>query len=1145
MKGDFSKWQFDKTDNFNGVLHQQGKVLLDSDWNAQTTIATDWQDTAGQDAFGAGVAAVPADAVDSFQVISAIETGNQVTLTLLPGHIWADGLLTYLKADAGKMTASRLATELEPPLQTLPSAPKAGDRDAVILEVWREAIHGFQIPNMLIEPALGGPDTTERVHTAMAFRLFRLAADDTCLSIRDKLQDDFSKKGKLTVSLQPTNVIAQDCPVVEGGGYTGFEHHLYRVEIAQIASGDQMFKWSQFNGGLVGRGMFDAVAHRVNITANLSAIATSGLGEFYLEAIEYNSDRGHWNVIYGATVTLNNDNELELPTTLIFGAIPTAATPVFFRLWNGIAKLSDFPVGANPHELRDGIRLEFEAAANYVPGDYWTFSVRAGDIGNPETLINAELPQGIHYHRVPIAVLQWNTPPNVNPIDDCRQPFQPLTRFSHCCTYRVGDGIQSHGDFTSIQTAIARLPANGGQICVLPGVYRENIQIHSKRNITIRGCGDRSRIFSKPATENASAAPVIEILASQTIVIESLALTADDTGIGVLIDTISTRDDVPRAAATRIPREITLSKLHIEAATQSAIVAHLGEFITISKCRIAMKDVASSAPGIYFTGDDGLIETNIIQVIAQQGRTNLQLSSLPIQITAGLGGLQIGGGSDRVRILHNLIQGGMGNGISFGNVVIRESTGRIRRRFVGWVIGIDDPCNPSKPGSNHVPPRNPGAVDAPQFTAGDPLSDIHIEGNRIFDMGLSGISVIAFFDLSKVDEFISVERLTIVGNEIQRCLKRELNPVPQNMTDSMGYGGIALGDVDYLIIRDNGIENNGSNQLEPICGIFVLHAEGIEIDRNRILNNGAKNQEKPNTAKNGRRGGINIVFGIAAITSLTFGRQTLLGQNGVPAIKVHNNIVSVPLGQALALTALGPVSVVGNQFTSRGVILKTPLPPSFIASTVVILNLGLSNELYGQLLAFSSIKNGQLGTVPSMSFSNNAVVFPQPGLDDARLGRYLANGNVLFSDNQCVLYLLETGFGLALSSILILSLDDVSFQNNQCDANLLDDFILAQAILFGASLRVNDNRFKEGIMNAFYSAVTLGIMNTTTNNQATHCLLVRGWKQLSSSGWSGVISTSNTILFEGIYKLLNPNDDNEVGICERVFNQSLITFGRK
>ena len=31
MKGDFSKWAFEPTDNYSGVLHQQGRVLLDAD----------------------------------------------------------------------------------------------------------------------------------------------------------------------------------------------------------------------------------------------------------------------------------------------------------------------------------------------------------------------------------------------------------------------------------------------------------------------------------------------------------------------------------------------------------------------------------------------------------------------------------------------------------------------------------------------------------------------------------------------------------------------------------------------------------------------------------------------------------------------------------------------------------------------------------------------------------------------------------------------------------------------------------------------------------------------------------------------------------------------------------------------------------
>ncbi|TDI86100.1 MAG: hypothetical protein E2O78_03470, partial [Caldithrix sp.] len=221
MKGDFSKWKFDPKNNFSGVLHQQGRVLLDSDWNAQTQITTHWQDLAGRDVIGPGVAAVPANAPDSFRVQSAsVDPSNQVELTLAPGRIWADGLLTCLPGEEPDLTAdvSRIATYLQPPIQDPPAEESTiggGIRDAVILEVWRESINGFQLPDILIEPALGGPDTTERMHTALALRLFRLDEEETCKNIKDKLKDDFSQKGKLKASLQPPQVIAGDCPVVE------------------------------------------------------------------------------------------------------------------------------------------------------------------------------------------------------------------------------------------------------------------------------------------------------------------------------------------------------------------------------------------------------------------------------------------------------------------------------------------------------------------------------------------------------------------------------------------------------------------------------------------------------------------------------------------------------------------------------------------------------------------------------------------------------------------------------------------------------------------------------------------------------------------------------------------------------------------
>src|SRR5215213_4077432 len=560
MRGDFSRWRDERRQNFNGVLHQQGRVLLDGDWNAQTTLTNDWQDTAGRDAFGSGVAAVPSDEPLSFKILAASLAAGQVRVTLAPGRVWADGLLARLEGPAAGV--QRVATYLKPPLVAAPAPDEtsiaAGVRDAVVLELWREEMNGFQMPEELIEPALGGPDTTERVHTATALRLFRMTnPDDTCDSIIDDLRDKFGAKGTLTVTLDAPVVIGGDCPVTDDGGYTGFEHNLYRIEVAQTNSGAAMFKWSQFGGGLVGRGKFDAAARTLTIDANDQAILNSGLQDFYLEAYQFdpappaspaNLGLGHWKVIYGATVTLNSGTGVfSLPLLAdpkhIFGAaIPGSVGPgtpsYFFRLWNKIETIAAFD-GPAPLELQDGVLLQFQpaaAGASYTPGDYWTFPVRAGDIHNATPLINNQPPEGIHYHRVPLGVLHWTAPAAAPVIEDCRRPFQPLTKLSTCCTYRVGDGKQSHGDFMKIQDAVDALPAAGGEVCVLPGVYEENVVIRARRNVTIKGCSRRTRVVSRPPAGGAVAAPVFHVIESQHIEILSLAVEAADEGIGIRLE---------------------------------------------------------------------------------------------------------------------------------------------------------------------------------------------------------------------------------------------------------------------------------------------------------------------------------------------------------------------------------------------------------------------------------------------------------------------------------------------------------------------------------------------------------------------------------------------------------------------------------
>lgn len=1087
MKGDFSHWDDRRPNNFSGVLQQQGRALIDTDFTAQTLIVTDWQDSAAEDIIGAAVAAVPEDLPNSFKIDHARVQGGDVIVTVDPGRVWADGLLVHLPEDA---VFGRVATYLRPPVQDPPAdvtTIAAGVRDAVVLEVWRESVNAFQLPDLLIEPALGGPDTAERMFTAAAFRLYRMADGDTCSSIA--IADDFSTKGQLTVSLEPTTATPGDCPVVEGGGYTGFEHHLYRVEIADITTGEPMFKWSRFNGGLVGRGVFDAAARRLNITANLAAITSSGLSQFYLEVEEFDDDRGVWTVTYGAPVTLNSSNQLVLPAVATFGAIPSSPNSVFFRLWDGIKAVSAFPNAGAPVELEDGIRLEFDAppAAQYSPRDYWTFAVRAGGIGNPAILIDAQPPQGIVHHRVALGVITWNAARDVGAaagqISDCRHTFGPLTSSAGCCTVQVREG-------QSIQKAIDSLPAEGGEVCIMAGTYRQHVVIKGRRNIRVHGCGPRTVVAPEPGR---AAAPAIHIVGSRGITVDSLAIQAEPQGAGILLDGADTAaaDDAARRAVEQIAgvRDVTLLNLRITAAARSAIEAHDAATVAIEHCDIRMLDVPGAWPGIFFTGDDSVLARNQIRVRSR--RQTDDGSTWPLPASAAIGGLQIGGTSDDVRIIDNLIQGGIGNGITLGSVLVVDRDGNDTHRRIGWVVNPDDPCNPCKPGTVVFPPARP--EDGSQTISAGALSAILIERNRILDMGLNGIGVAAFFDLEHDRETISVTVLSILGNIIRGCLRRPIEDIPAAMVNRAGYGGIALADVETLVVYDNTIENNGPRRIDPVCGIFVLLGEGIEIARNTIVNNGARTEEPVTSAKPGQRGGIIIVHAMAphsdapAVNPARF--ASVAAQSGRPAVRVHDNVVVAPLGRALSLTALGPVSVVANELVSQGVIWTRSAPiDAVIAATVFIGNLGRSVDSSDWRAGFRAIRLGNFQNDHGYAVDNAAITLAPRGVVDPAV-RLFQGGQVLFSDNQVTLDLVEAGASRAASSITIHTLDDIAFHVNQSMAYLADDYLTTNTLLFGSSLRAIDNRWEEPVGNAAYSAMTLGMMNATVNNIATHCIV--------------------------------------------------------
>jgi hypothetical protein len=1077
MRGDFSSWNKDGAQNFRGTLHQQGRVLLDRDWNAQTEINNAWQGTAGRDAFGAGVAAIPGEVPESFKVTRVEIEAGLLKISATKGRVWADGLLLEAAQDISKRTAAYLNL----PAASLPNLALK-PRDAVILETWLEDLSPFQLPALLIEPALGGVDTTERVLTACRFRLYRMEDGETCDSIIPKLKDDFSTKGRLTVKINPNVVIDGDCPVVESGGYTGFEHRLYRIEIAQTDKAGNWFRWSQFNGGLVGTGDFDAASRKVAIHGNLNAIIHSGLSDFYLEALDLDEGLGCWRVIYAAKAALGPDNMLALPPAAsaneFLGTLPPAPArgKRFFRLWNGIEPIASYLADKDLPDLV-GIKLKFDAdgAGKYTPSDFWTFEVRAGGIGNPAVLVGDPVtsagfpPQGIFYHRVPLAEVTWTGGVVTgDAIEDCRRVFQPLTKLATCCTYRVGDGIHSHGDFTKIQLAVDALPKAGGEICVLPGLYVENVHVHRRVDVAIHGCGPRTRVSAVVPADGMSALPAFLVTDSTGIVIEDLA---------------------------------------IEAGPRSAMQIGNSRHVAIHRCLLQMRDVSSIWQAIYSRGDDVLIEGNTIEILPRAGRPlaasipppagdalapqGQHTPSDPITLAASArGGIQLAGGSDRVRVFDNLIHGGTWNGITLGSLEAVESE-------VGEtpdVPATDDPCDQCRPPDlTEGGDADDGRV---RFVSAGDLYDIEIAGNRISDMGINGIGVVRYFDLAKGGDMIGVHGLHITSNVITRCMRLEFAQVDKSMERLVGYGGIALAKVSDLRILRNDIVGNGADHRTPICGVFAIFVQGMQVDENRIHDNGHRSDARAGVVQTGVRGGVHIWLVLPMIEQSIGGRYTSSFvsthsvRDGLASGALRDNMIVAPLGRALTFFSLGPVVIARNRLQTQG---TTGQDLDLLAATILVGNLGISNEwTLGLLLILILSRIGKAETSNlnycSLSKVNGMVKTPAPPVLWPPLVRDWATGPLLLTENQVTLDVMDEPTGATVSSVLVFSLDDVAIADNRFEVSSTDLFVLANAFVLGGSVRVSDNRFSETWMRSLRSAITGAGMNTTTDNQSTHCI---------------------------------------------------------
>ncbi len=526
MKGDFTRFTFNKTKRYTRVLKQQGRVDLDADWNEQAAIREYQEATRTTDVIGPSGA--PRDPFagspggrGSFMVY--YEAGQ---LRLAPGHFYVNGLLCELDA----------AVTLDNQPHFKPPAPVPADqqRDFIYMDVWQRHMTAVEDPSIR-EAALGGADTATRLQTVWQVRARRLAANQIfdCASGWQALVPQPST-GRLTAWVEAGPQPGNECDLTPTGGYSGLENRLYRVEIHKAGnSATATFKWSRDNGAVlypaasVAESGGGAAPRRVRLLqAGRDAFLSIRRGDW----VEVTSDTRDLALQPG---TLTQVEDLDQAGTIL---ILTDDVSAHFAEQGLKVRRWDQPSGAipltpGPILLEDGIRVSF-AAGSYASGDYWTFAARAAvrdnTTGEIEPVNNA-LPHGITHVYAPLALVTWqavaNAPFNAQ-ITDCRPVFPPLTDLraadvsfdNNACQLPGAENVQQaleqlcqqrEGACTvvlkpgqDLQAVLNQIPEHGdASICFQAGSYTlaGPVTLKNKGRLKLTGAGTGTRLVINKA----------------------------------------------------------------------------------------------------------------------------------------------------------------------------------------------------------------------------------------------------------------------------------------------------------------------------------------------------------------------------------------------------------------------------------------------------------------------------------------------------------------------------------------------------------------------------------------------------------------------------------------------------------------------
>jgi hypothetical protein len=466
MSGDCSRSTHDPKKQYSKVNLQQGRVLVDADWNEQMEILNHYErkgliEVIGQSGF-------PKNVEDSFMIGLTLDKSS---FTIHSGRYYVDGILVENLIENGLDTVDAIHQPNLPLFKNhnlaLPAQP---GKYIAYLDVWEQHITELDDPNIK-ESALGGADSSTRNKIVWQVKLLDIRDDisklhggdygcETSFDSWDNLAH--GSAGTLKARTTPQIPTTNPYKLRPGAGYRRQENQLYRIEIHRpggvAGKRKATFKWSRDNGAIV--------TSAKNISQK--SITVTGIGKDRLLGFdnqqwgEVTDTRHELLCLPGTLVKLNVVSETEFAIDGKPIGDDALTNEDYPQEWNPKVRRwdseGDIPLVGNEDfvEIEDGIEVSF-GAGEYRTGDYWLIPARTlnadiewprNDDGTPVE----KTPEGIRHHFAKLAILDVEvngTTTKISNLIDCRKPFPPLTDLPSSTMIHAS----VHGNVAVIDTA--------------------------------------------------------------------------------------------------------------------------------------------------------------------------------------------------------------------------------------------------------------------------------------------------------------------------------------------------------------------------------------------------------------------------------------------------------------------------------------------------------------------------------------------------------------------------------------------------------------------------------------------------------------------------------------------------------------------